>query len=88
MLLYSDELSGTSKNSPFAICANLLPHLCLMKIPQYTKYSGISITLSESKSLSQIIKKEFLEVAYRLAVLARERLKASPGGKLAKIYDF
>ena len=30
-----------------------------MKIPKYTKYSEISITLSESKSSAQIIKKEF-----------------------------
>ena len=35
-----------------------------MKIPQYTKYSEISITLSVSKSSAQIIKKEFLEIAY------------------------
>jgi len=56
-------MKGTSKNSPFAIWTNLLPHLFVMKIPQYTKYSGISITLSGTKSLAQIIKKEFLEVA-------------------------
>jgi len=34
-----------------------------MKIPQYTKYSGISISEFGAKSLAQIIKKEFLEVA-------------------------
>jgi len=30
-----------------------------LKIPQYTKYSGISNPLSETKSLVQSIKKEF-----------------------------
>jgi hypothetical protein len=54
---------GTSINSPFAIWSELLLQLCVMKIPQYTKYSGISITEFGSKSLVQIIKKEFLEVA-------------------------
>lgn len=34
---------GTSKNSPFAIWPDLLPQLCTMKIPQYTKYYGISM---------------------------------------------
>ena len=38
------KLQGTSKNSPFAIWADLLPQLCVAKIPQYTKYSGISAT--------------------------------------------
>ena len=57
------ELQGTSKNSPFAIWADLLPQLCVLKTPQYTKYSGIFKTLFGAKSLAQIIKKEFLEVA-------------------------
>jgi len=55
--------SVTSKNSPFAFRTNLLPHLCVMKIPQYTKYSGISITLSGTKFSARNRKKEFLEVA-------------------------
>ena len=60
---WKDNLLGTSKNSPFAVWADLLLQLFLMKIPQYTKYSGISITQFEAKSLVQPIKKEFLEVA-------------------------
>ena len=58
------KLQGTSKNSPFAIWADLCPQLFIAKIPQYTKYSGISATQFECKSLAQIIKKEFLEVAF------------------------
>jgi hypothetical protein len=45
------------------ICPDLLSQLFLAKIPQYTKYSGISATLFGTKSLAQIIKKEFLEIA-------------------------
>jgi len=54
---------GTSKNSPFAIWLDLPFQLYAAEIPQYTKYSGISATQFESESLTQIIKKEFLEVA-------------------------
>jgi hypothetical protein len=54
---------GTSKNTPFAIWSDILPQLILAKIPQYTKYSGISATLFGTKPLAQIIKKEFLEDA-------------------------
>lgn len=39
-----------------------------MKIPQYTKHSGISITLSELKSFAQIRKKQFSEVLYDYCV--------------------
>jgi hypothetical protein len=42
---------------------DLLPQLFLLKTPQYTKYSGVFKTEFGSKSLTQIIKKEFLEVA-------------------------
>ena len=59
-------LKGTSKNSPFVIWPDLLLQLCAAEIPQYTKYSGISATEFGTKSLAQIIKKEFLEVAYNL----------------------
>jgi hypothetical protein len=48
---------GTSKNYPFAIWAHLLPQLFAAKIPQYTKYSGISATQFGTKSAAQIIKK-------------------------------
>ena len=61
------KLQGTSKNSPFVIWENLCPQLFIAKIPQYTKYSGISATHFAYKSLAQIIKKEFLEVAYNLS---------------------
>ena len=54
---------ATSKNCPFAIWTDLLPQLLIMKIPQYTKYSGISITRFGTKSLAQIIKKQFSAVA-------------------------
>ena len=50
-------LEGTSKNYPFAIWAHLLPQLFAAKIPQYTKYSGISATQFGTKSAAQIIKK-------------------------------
>ena len=56
---------GNVKNSPFALWTNLFPHLCVMKIPQYTKYSGISITVSAKKSSSQSIKKEFFNDCLR-----------------------
>lgn len=68
----STLIGGYLKNSPFAICTNLLTHICVMKIPEYTKYSGISITLFGSKSLTQIIKKEVLEVAKRIRNLYNE----------------
>ena len=42
---------ATSKNCPFAIWTDLLPQLLIMKIPQYTKYSGISITRFGTKCL-------------------------------------
>jgi hypothetical protein len=54
-------LLGFSKNSPFAIWPDVLSQLCVMKIPQYTKHSGISITEFGTKFLAQIIKNEFLE---------------------------
>ncbi len=56
-------ICGTSKNSPFAIWPDLLLQLCIMKILKYTKYSGISMTGFETKSIAQIIKKEFLKDA-------------------------
>ena len=40
-----------------------------MKIPQYTKYSGISITQFVPKSLAQIIKKDFSEDALIYVIL-------------------
>ena len=52
-----NNLKGTSKNYPFAIWAHLLPQLFAAKIPQYTKYSGISATQFGTKSAAQIIKK-------------------------------
>ena len=57
------KLKGTSKNSPFAIRVDLLVQQFISKSSQYTKYSGLSETFVEPKSLTQIIKKEFLEVA-------------------------
>jgi len=39
-----------------------------MKKPQYTKYSVFSITFLGPKSSAQILKKEFLEVAYNLSM--------------------
>jgi len=38
-----------------------------MKKPQYAKYSAFSITFLGPKSSAQILKKEFLEVAYNLS---------------------
>ena len=55
---------GTSKNSPFAIWTNLSPQKFILKKPQYTKYSVFSKTFSVGISSVQIIKKEFLEVAF------------------------
>ena len=60
---HPDNLEGTSKNSPFALWSDLLIQQFLSESPQYTKYSGLSETFVGSKSLAQIIKKEFLEVA-------------------------
>ena len=57
-------LEGTSKNPPFVIWPDLLPQLCAMKSPQYTKYSELSITQFVPKSLAQIIKKAFLKDAF------------------------
>jgi len=54
---------GPSKNSPFAIRADLCVQLLFAELPQYTKYSGISATQFEHKSLTQIIKKELSEGA-------------------------
>jgi len=54
---------GTSKNAPFGPWANLSPHKCVLKTPQYTKYSGVSKTFSGPKTFAQIHKKEFLEAA-------------------------
>ena len=53
---------GPSKK-PFAIWPDLSLQLIVSKVLQYTKYSGISATQFGAKSLAQIIKKEFLEVA-------------------------
>ena len=39
---------------------------CVLKNPQYTKYSGLSKTFVETKSLAQNTKKQFLEVANSL----------------------
>ena len=52
-----DSLLGTSKNYPFGFWADLLTQQCVLKIPQYTKYSGISKTFAGSKSLAQNHKK-------------------------------
>ena len=57
-------LVGTSKNSPFAIWSDLLPQQFISKSPQYTKYSELFETFVGPKSLAQIIKKEFIEVAW------------------------
>ena len=51
------------KNHPFVPWANLLLQLCTMKIPQYTKYSGISMAWFEAKSSTHTIKKWFLTCA-------------------------
>ncbi len=48
---------GTSKNYPFAFWADLLPSQCVLKIPQYIQYSGISKTFVRTKSLAQNSKK-------------------------------
>ena len=56
-------LKGTSKNPTFAIWPDLSAKQFISKSPQYTKYSGLSETFVEPKSLAQIRKKEFLEVA-------------------------
>jgi len=53
---------GTSENTPFAIWLGLLAQLFLLETPKYTKYSGISKTRFEPKSLIQIIKKVFSKV--------------------------
>jgi len=45
-----------------------LPQLFLLKTPQYTKYSGVFKTEFGSKSLTQIIKKAFLEVAMNMTL--------------------
>ena len=60
------KFQATSKKSPFAIWADLLLQQFISKSSQYTKYSGLSETFAEPKSLAQIIKKEFLEVAFNL----------------------
>jgi len=57
---------GTAKNSPFAPWTGLWFQRYTTEIPQYTKYSGISVVLFEAKSLAQSIKKEFSEVAWGL----------------------
>ena len=54
-----DKQQGTSNNSPFAIWVDLLLQQFISKSSQYTKYSGLSETFVEPKSLTQIIKKEF-----------------------------
>ena len=59
---------GTSKNSPFAIWTDLLLQQFISKSPQYTKYYELSETFVEPKSLAQIIKKEFLDVANNLSL--------------------
>ncbi|MGN0999918.1 MAG: hypothetical protein ACI4PO_10235, partial [Faecousia sp.] len=41
---------------------------CVLKIPQYIQYSGISKTFVRTKSLAQNRKKQFLEVANNLSV--------------------
>jgi len=61
-------IRSTSKNSPFGLGANLSPHKCLMKKPQYTKYSVFSITFSGTKSSAPSDKKEFSEDAIILEV--------------------
>jgi len=55
---------GTAKNSPFAIWPDLFSRYRSMKIPQYTKYSKISMPCPARKSLAKIIKKEFLTDAH------------------------
>ena len=52
-----DNLKGTSKNYPFGFWADLLPSQCVLKIPQYIQYSGISKTFVRTKSLAQNTKK-------------------------------
>ena len=54
---------GTSKNSPFVIWPDFLTQQFILKSPKYTKYSELPKTFIAPKSLAQIIKKEFLEVA-------------------------
>ena len=55
---------GNSKNYPFGIWTNLLPHKCLMEKAKYTKYSAFPITFYEPKSPAQITKKQFLKYAW------------------------
>ena len=55
--IHPDKLQGTSKNYPFGFWADLLPSQCLLKIPQYIQYSGISKTFVRTKSLVQNRKK-------------------------------
>jgi hypothetical protein len=43
-----------------------------MKKPPYTKYTVFSITFSGPKSFDQILKKQFLEVAFTLFLLAQK----------------
>jgi len=46
----------------FAIWPDLSAQLFTAKIPEYTKYSGISAAQFGRKSLDQLIKKQFSEV--------------------------
>ena len=55
--LAARNLKGTSKNYPFGFWADLLPQQCVLKSPQYTKYSGDSKTFVGTKSLVQNTKK-------------------------------
>ena len=62
------KLLGTSKNYPFGFWTDLLSQQCVLKSPQYTKYSGLSKTFAGTKSLAQNTKKWFLEVAKSLSL--------------------
>ncbi len=54
-----DKLECTSKNYPFAIWTHLLHQHFILKIPQYTKYSGIFKTYFGSKFAAKIAKGYF-----------------------------
>ena len=63
MPVFEHQNKGTSKNYPFGFWADLLLSQFVLKIPQYTKYSGISNSFVRTKSLAQNRKKQFFEVA-------------------------
>ena len=67
-------LWGISKNSPFAIWPVLCTQLCVLKSPQYTKYSELSKTLFRRKSLAQIIKKELSEAAWFYVLFCQRKV--------------